>query len=385
MKTSFKNEKGIVLVVALIMLTVLILLGTTAIMTSSSELRISANFKAGTEAFYIADAGLERAKITLNSVSDINTLLASGTLSFGSSVSFGGGAYSVVVTNNAGDPGGATTDTDKLVVATSTGTSAGGGKRVLQAVFYKPTLNPPGIRGAITANFSVGTLGTMIVDGRDHDMDGNLISSGNGMFGVSTKGDVTEGGNSKIGGTTTAGVEVAPTKSGTWGPPATGFASACERNAAWTAPLTPDQALGWPEGTLKRIAQSGFGGSQYVTNPANLTIPFSGVTFVEIPPGQDWTAVDFGESTGILVVHNNSRNAVIENTNAGRFKGVILADDYVHIHNQIIGAVVALSTNPSSGNCIGNGSGSALYSKAAVDNALNTVAFWTRVSWREVY
>ncbi len=385
MKTSIKNEKGIVLVVALIMLTVLILLGTTAIMTSSSDLKISSNFVSGTQAFYVADAGMERAKISLNAVTDINTVLASGVLGFGSSVSFGGGAYSVVVANNAGDAGGASTDTDSYVVVTSTGTSAGGGKRVLEAVFYKPVVNPPGIRGAVTANYNVGTLGTMVVDGRDHDIDGNLLGGTTSLLGVSSKGDITEGGNSMIGGEAPDGTLVAPTKTGSFGPPATGWAESCERNATWTAPLTPDAALGWPEGTLKRIAQSGYGGSQYTTNPSTLTLPFSGVTFVEIPAGQDWQAVDFGESSGILIVHNNTRNAVIENTNQGRFKGVILADDYVHVHNQIIGAVVNLTTNPSAGNCIGNGTGSVLYSKTAVDNALNAVAQWTRVSWREVY
>jgi hypothetical protein len=385
MKTSLKNEKGIVLVIALIMLTVLILLGTTAIMTSSSDLKISANFVSGTQAFYIADAGMERSKISLNSVTDINSLLASGTLGFGSSVGFGGGTYSVVVTNNAGDAGGASTDTDSYVVVTSTGTSAGGGKRVLEGVYYKPVVTPPGIRGAVTANYDVGTLGTMIVDGRDHDIDGNLIGGTTSLMGVSSKGVITEGGNSMIGGEAPDGTLVAPTKTGSFGPPATGWASSCEQNATWTAPLTPDAALGWPEGTLKRIAQGGAAGSQYVTNPSNLTLPFSGVTFVELPPGQQWQAVDFGESTGILVIHNSSRTAVIENTNQGRFKGIILADDYVHVHNQIIGAVVNLTTNPSSGNCIGNGTGSVLYSKTAVDNALNAVAQWTRVSWREVY
>jgi hypothetical protein len=385
MKTSFKNEKGIVLVVALIMLTVLILLGTTAIMTSSSDLKISSNFVSGTQAFYIADAGMERAKTSLNTVTDINSVLASGTLGFGSSVSFGGGAYSVVVANNTGDPGGASTDTDHYVVVTSTGTSAGGGKRVIEAVFYKPTTNPPGIRGAVTANYNVGTLGTMTVDGRDHDIDGNLTGGSTSKFGVSAGGVITEGGNSMIGGMTPSGTEVAPTKTGTFGPPATGWASACEQNGTWSKPLTPDAALGWPAGSLQNIAESGYGGSRFVTDPATLTLPLSGVTYVNIPSGSTWQAMDLGNSSGILVVHNSNLDAQMLNINAGTFKGVIIVDDLVHVHNMNIGAIINLTTNPSFGNCIGNGTGSVLYSKTAIDNALNAVAQWIRVSWREVY
>ncbi|HRT71481.1 MAG TPA: hypothetical protein P5308_08985, partial [Syntrophales bacterium] len=67
------------------------------------------------------------------------------------------------------------------------------------------------------------------------------------------------------------------------------------------------------------------------------------------------------------------------------FKGVLIVDDLVHVHNDIIGAVINLTTNPSFGNCIGNGNGRVLYSKVAVGNALNAVAQWTVVSWRDVY
>jgi hypothetical protein len=387
MKTSLRNEKGIALVVALVILAVIVLAGAIAIMRSTTDLGISANLKAGNEALYVAEAGLERAKAYLKTVTNIDSVLTTnGGMPFGLiPVSFGGGAYSVVVTNNTGDAGGASHDSDNKIVVTSTGTSAGGGKRVIEAVFIKPIITPPGIRGAVTANYNVGTLGTMTVDGRDHDMDGNLITPATGLLGVSSRGAITEGGNSTIGGMTSSGTAVAPTKTGTFGPPATGWASACEQNASWTAPTTPDAVLGWPAGTLKKIAQSGAAGSRYVTNPASLTLPLSGVTYVEPASGSVWEGVDFGNSTGILIVHNSASNAIMQNTNAGTFKGIVIVDDLIHVHNTIIGAAINLTSDPSAGNCIGNGTGSILYSQTAVANALNAVAQWTLTSWREVY
>ena len=65
-------------------------------------------------------------------------------------------------------------------------------------------------------------------------------------------------------------------------------------------------------------------------------------------------------------------DAIVE-TNNGTFKGIIIADDIIHVHTNIYGAVVGLSSSPSDGNCIGNGNGSILYSKDAVDQAVSTV------------
>lgn len=383
MEKNRNNEKGLVLVTIIMLVSILLLIGFSSVMSAGTDLKIATNFRSSTQAFYLAEAGIERTLAYLNTVTDIDDVLATGTL-FGGSQSLGAGTYTVVVTNNA-DSGSATHDTDGKVIATSTGAAAGGGKRVVEAVFFKPSTNPPGIRAAVTANYNVGTLGTMIVDGRDHDIDGNPIGGSTSLYGVSSGGVITEGGNSKIGGKALDGTLVDPTKSGSFGPPATGWAAACEQNATWEKPLSPDAALGWPEGTLKRLAQTGAGGSRYTTDPLTLTLPLSGVTYVELPPGNTWQAIDLGNSSGILVVHNSSLSAQMLNVNSGTFKGILIVDDLVHVHNDIIGAVINLTTNPSFGNCIGNGNGRVLYSKVAVGNALNAVAQWIVVSWRDVY
>ncbi|MSR82511.1 MAG: hypothetical protein EXS58_06240 [Candidatus Latescibacteria bacterium] len=221
---------------------------------------------------------------------------------------------------------------------------------------------PPGVRGGVTANSTVTTLGGLIIDGRDHDLNGNLIA-GEGTLGVSTTQTYNRGGNSKAGGTV-AGVDYAPSK------PAT--AATIEQNAVYAFPASPDSVFGYASGSLKAMAQSGANGSQYVTNPANLTFPLSGVTYVELASGATWQSMGFGASSGVLVVHNSARNAVIKNLNSGTFTGLIIADDIDKVHTTIIGAVVSLTTKPS-GNCIGNGNGQIRYSNAALIQA-STVA-----------
>ena len=131
---------------------------------------------------------------------------------------------------------------------------------------------------------------------------------------------------------------------------------------------SPDAIFGYASGTLKALAQAGANGSQYATDPASLTFPLSSVTFVELADGATWSAIHFGESTGVLVVHNSACNARMKNLNSGTFKGLIISDDIVKVHTTVIGAVVSMTQSPS-GNCIGNGNGEVLYSIAALENA----------------
>src|SRR3989304_5686517 len=73
------NEKGMVLVVALLLITVLTLIGTTAIMTSSTDIKISTNYRQSSQAFYSAEAGSEHAmallRTSLSETTTISTLL----------------------------------------------------------------------------------------------------------------------------------------------------------------------------------------------------------------------------------------------------------------------------------------------------------------------
>ena len=59
-RSGWKDQKGVALVVALIMLLVLTLIGIASISSSVFEARISGNDRFGTAAFYAAKGGIER-------------------------------------------------------------------------------------------------------------------------------------------------------------------------------------------------------------------------------------------------------------------------------------------------------------------------------------
>jgi hypothetical protein len=225
------------------------------------------------------------------------------------------------------------------------------------------------INSAITGHSNIKTLGDMIVDGRDHDLNGNVIPN-NGTYAIVTTQTYVQGGNTMLGGTPLTGIDLAPVK--------TGWDSVVLQNYVWPGafPTTPEEVLGGeaagiPPNFFKYLAISGYNGSQYVTNPASLRFPLRGVTYVELPNGTEWNPADLGTTgTGLLIVHNDLRTARMENMNATLFRGLIIVDDLMHIHTNIIGAVFVLTENPYSGNCIGNGTGDIMFSRMALDEAL---------------
>lgn len=225
---------------------------------------------------------------------------------------------------------------------------------------------PAAVLAAITTNNQVETNGTLIVDGRDHDINGNLIG-GTGTHAIWTTNSYNRKGNSKLG-SSVSGTDYAPAKSEN-----DNYRLEGQTYPGGSYPDNPDEvlggaAMGYPAGTLKSIAISGKGGSQYVTNPALLSNPLKGVTYVELASGGTWNPANI-QGEGILIVHNSTKDAVIKNINWSTFKGLIIADDIVHIHADIIGALIGLSPSPSSGNQIGNGNGHIKYSTEAIKKA----------------
>ena len=204
-------------------------------------------------------------------------------------------------------------------------------------------------------------------------MDGTLVPS-SGSYAIWSTNTVTQSGSSDLGGT-----------SGTtdFVPSNPGHPSIIAENQIYPGgfPNSPDKVLGgalngFPDGTLKSIAQSGLNGSQYITDPKNVSLPLSGVTYLELDGKKDkdrtWQSMDISGS-GILIVHNSSTSTIMKNVNKGTFAGLMIVDDMVHIHADIIGAVVALTPSPSSGNCIGNGNGNVLYSTEAIQSAFKQI------------
>lgn len=364
---------------------ILVILAATYTNTAMIERRDSVWLLHWKQALALAEAGVARTQDEFkNNAHNLDALLVGadgvgdtsddGILSFGSSVNLGNGNFSVVITDNDDGDSDLYSDVDNTVFINSTGNVpiepvvTRTRKGYISVAFGGPgTPDFPNIRGAINAAGPIETKGTLIVDGRDHQTDQTLVPN-DGVFGISTLQAVNQTGSSEIGGTKN-GVDRAPSSPG--------HPTIKETNADWSAqggfPTTPDAVMQRPEGWLKMIAQMGDNGSQYVTDPTNLTFPLSGVTYVELAPGGVWQSIDFGTSSGILVVHSAATDAQVKNINSGTFTGILIADDILKIHATVLGTLVSLTPNPSAGNCIGNGSGTVLFCRAAIEQAAQLV------------
>lgn len=388
------DEAGSTMMAVMGIISLLVLMGTTYTHTTLNEYRNSIWQTHWTQALYIAEAGIAMAQDEFKTEAhDLDALLLGadgvgetaddGILSFGSNVYFGNGNYSVVVTDNDDGDGDVYTDTDNIIIATSTGEvvippkTTRAVEAYLQVTFGSGSgiPNGPAMRAVINSAGPVETKGSLVVDGRGHLMDQTLTPF-DGVYGVSTVQLLNQVGGSHIGGTN--GSDYAPSK------PAS--PAIIDELADWSAeggfPATPDAVMGLPEGWLKEVAQSSYNGDQYVTDPNNLTFPLSGVTYVELASGGIWQDIDFGDSSGVLVVHNATTDAIMKNLNSGKFTGIIIADDIIHIHHPVLGVIYSLTPNPSGGNCIGNGSGDVMYCRDAIAAAAqHTVSSAPALAW----
>ncbi len=279
---------------------------------------------------------------------------------------------------------------------------------------------PPFIRGAWTANGNLNnTISDMYIDGRNYDTNLNLIP-GTGTYGISSSVDFENKENAAIGGTFEGiDFEMSYPEND----------KIIEENYDWggSFPKTPDEILGYPDGTLKAIAKSGAEGSQYVLNPnkidEELEFPLSGVTFVELTDGvdRDFKIIGTGNK-GIIVVHGPDASSRIKglkwkerkldkdeveichkpdtpaektkvinesdlpghlghgdfegpcNTNEW-FEGLIITDYSFHHHLDILGAILQLSPDlETEKDCNGNKDHWAKYSKEAIENATKITA-----------
>lgn len=227
---------------------------------------------------------------------------------------------------------------------------------------------PLGIKGAITARTDAKANGNLVIDGRDHLLNYSLVPK-SGVWGIWTTADFQQSGALDVGGTDNL-IDYVPSKPGN--------PAIIKTNQVYTGDYldSPDKVLGgdengFYEGTAKSIAQSGADGSQYTTNPNTLTYPLKGITYVELPNNGSWGGPSSGE--GILIVHNSNKTAGLRNMNGGTFKGIIITDDINLYKSDVLGAIVSLTTSPSGGNIMGNGSGSIRFSRAAILNATGSI------------
>jgi hypothetical protein len=192
------------------------------------------------------------------------------------------------------------------------------------------------VEGAITAKFGVYISANMTVDGRDGDSLG--ITTGPGINGIYTGEMVSLAGSSRIGGN-----GIAPIRR---------ISGTCIQNAAIEQYMTsPEAFLGLDPGALDEYKVT------------NITTPFHGIRYIT----GDCSPIYFGNSSGILIVHNPEGTAKL-GILGGTFKGLIIADvvDRISGSLTIIGGVVTLADSTRSR--FGNGNGLIKYSTQVLTN-----------------
>ena len=153
-----ENENGFLLIASLVLLTTLTLVGTTAFILSSTDIKVGAAFRNARSAFETAVAGTEAGKEVLRQVNANQTTGADPT-SFNSELVYyaagnhtltsgtiGNYSYTVLLSNDPGDAGGTNADSNNKVLLTSTATGSNGIKAVVEIAVRlppPPAANPP--------------------------------------------------------------------------------------------------------------------------------------------------------------------------------------------------------------------------------------------------
>ncbi len=336
-RTDDSQGEGIILVSFLLLLMALVIGVSSFYAFAAADYFASLRNEYNHQAFYAAEAGIDQKIVELSKKNTAANM--SGTLSTGQYQ----GTYQVTCAPCTG------TGNETL---TSTGTIAVNGFNYSRTV--RVTLKKSSIFNATSSVAISGvasTSGSVTIDGRDHDTNGNL-TGGPGVYGISTSSSTfNQGGSSQVGGNGIA--------------PANPAAPVTYQVNAPAIPATPEGVLGLGAGALDAYKTS--------TPPAT---PFTNQI---IYLTASWDGVDFNGSSGILICHNSAGNAFLKNIH-GSFKGLIIADDLIHVNGnaELIGAIVGMKT---SGVTIGNGSAEVKYSSQVL-SALPIVRY-TVTSWED--
>ena len=179
-KGQLGNERGVVLVTALMVMALLTVMGISAMNTSDTELKITGNQWVASQSFYLAEAGIQHAVgvFKKDGLATLNTpnLLTNKAL--------GSGTYSVTVLDQS-------SPSEERFLLTSTGTASGLDKKI-EAVFSRAKVIPPSPDGAFGVYGNKPNLSLpknkKPIDGRDWDIPTNFNCSGNACAGTVTGG-----------------------------------------------------------------------------------------------------------------------------------------------------------------------------------------------------
>jgi|GEM_PF-1227077 len=353
------SQSGSAMVFVLVVAVIANIVIAAVMMTSRFSAKSSGTRREKVTTLNIAEAGKERfyAKLLYNNFTPhpdtIETVF--------SNESFGGGTYTVKCSTG--------TNTDSLTIR-STGTAGNNTTKLEIRAVKRRSVPLDGISallpGVICARSDVDLTGNIHVDGREYDSL-NVLTGDPGTYGVYTCMSVSRQGSAAIGG---KGVEPVDNN----GDFNAVRSTVCSENQPITSNYaSPEAFLGLPEGSL----------DAYKISPGEFVTPFKGLVYVEGSIGP----VHFGESRGILIVHDSTKTSQLK-INQGSFKGLIICDEMDKINGvaTIIGAVVSLGTANKS--TFGNGHADVHYSSQVLDNLdmyCENIR-WTmeEVFWREL-
>ncbi len=162
-----KQEDGFLLIAALVLLATLTIMGTTAYLLSSTDIKIGGGFRNSQQVFQVAQAGVERAREILRQANANQTTGADPTVFNSELVYYAGGshvvtsgtigsyAYSVTLSNDPDDAGGTVADSNNKVLLTSTATGPNNTKAIVEIGVSLP---PPPSSTPMTFPANPGTV-----------------------------------------------------------------------------------------------------------------------------------------------------------------------------------------------------------------------------------
>ena len=176
------NEGGMVLVTSLLLLSVLMAIGTTAVKQTSTDVRISGNYKTNRQALYDADAGVQYMLSRVRNDSSLDLTASPVPVSYSTPSGFsftlptsitnlGSDKYQFQVTGNAGLRS----------------------KKAIEATFRLTSRAPAGADGAlgmygpesnVTLTGGGSPHGPETIDGRDYDVPSTFECHGAGCYGT---------------------------------------------------------------------------------------------------------------------------------------------------------------------------------------------------------
>lgn len=193
------NENGVVLVVAVMLLAVLVLVGFTAAIMTSTDSKISANYRRSNEAFFNADAGVETVlaylrtnTVTYPTVDATPSIISGGTCPTSQCTQLSltvpsGYAFSSTVNLYGYNVA------NRRFVFRMTGTGSNNATRTIETYIRKNTSVPENADGAVAmygggpqVAFKVGGGGGYAIDGHDYPVPADFPCTGGGCTTTAT-------------------------------------------------------------------------------------------------------------------------------------------------------------------------------------------------------